>query len=727
MISLIYEAVNACILALAGFCSILSFMPGTAITAVHAASAVVCTVSFVLFLRMKLRGRLIAAGAAVSVLAAYGPVTVYEWASGHQWALIAAGTGLISVIIVKAMKRIPAVRIIPVLAGIGLSGVCLQRGLYLHKAAVLMILLFIVMSASERVQAGWKKEGTTDREAHALHIMPFLSAVFLVLFWLKAPGQPYDWKLVRDLFRNVRSGYEQLVQSLDLRDSWVEGEGRVGFSDESGFFSSVRNSEYEVFEITTDSALGTRIYLSGRSFDSFDGRQWIKTDAGTDNARLYDLFETAACIADYEPMHVLDYIRSSGLKIRFKGIRSEYVFLPLKAVPALKDRTTEQIGGDLLFPNRRTRSYTVDFFRLNRAYEGFETMLGKQEPDGRFPDIETLQTAANILHQDLSSVSKEDLQAYRNRIDTVYGEKPGLSDAMKDYLNDLLAGAQNDYEKLSRLETAFQNMEYTTEPGELPSSISSPQAFADYLCFESKRGYCTHFATAFVLLAREAGIPARYVQGYCFTTSSAGATNVYSGTAHAWAEAYIEGFGWLDFDPTPGYKQAGGWKVRDHSRQETNSVTIAAQDEEDEEEDTSSTVHTTAGQSEQSARRGRIPAVILWPILFLLLVIPGDIAVRRFRYRRTAAKDKVTWLFRRCLTLLKRMKLAPAEGETLSEFAERASASIPSELLEFIPLYESIFYGERPVEEADIAVFERTRSRLFRLWLQRLAKRRRNP
>lgn len=75
---------------------------------------------------------------------------------------------------------------------------------------------------------------------------------------------------------------------------------------------------------------------------------------------------------------------------------------------------------------------------------------------------------------------------------------------------------------------------------------------ADEFLFEWKQGYCEHFSSAFVVLMRAAGIPARVVTGY-----AGGYRNPYGGywvvrrmDAHAWAEVWLEGRGWVRVDPT---------------------------------------------------------------------------------------------------------------------------------------------------------------------------------
>lgn len=68
--------------------------------------------------------------------------------------------------------------------------------------------------------------------------------------------------------------------------------------------------------------------------------------------------------------------------------------------------------------------------------------------------------------------------------------------------------------------------------------------------FQDKKGYCVHYATAFVILARRAGIPARVVEGFRADLDRDGRGVVRGVNAHAWAEAWI-GEAWRVVEPTP--------------------------------------------------------------------------------------------------------------------------------------------------------------------------------
>ena len=67
----------------------------------------------------------------------------------------------------------------------------------------------------------------------------------------------------------------------------------------------------------------------------------------------------------------------------------------------------------------------------------------------------------------------------------------------------------------------------------------------------TKQGYCVQFATAMVMMARSAGIPARMAIGFLPGTATQGVWTVTAADAHAWPELYLDGVGWTRFEPTP--------------------------------------------------------------------------------------------------------------------------------------------------------------------------------
>ena len=113
--------------------------------------------------------------------------------------------------------------------------------------------------------------------------------------------------------------------------------------------------------------------------------------------------------------------------------------------------------------------------------------------------------------------------------------------------------AQNDFDRAAAL-CAYLRSAY---PYTLNQSIPpTGRDFVSWFLLTERQGYCTSFASAMAVMARIAGLPSRYIEGYAAVPDSDGVARVTQKNAHAWTEIYFSGFGWLSFDATPGYGNA---------------------------------------------------------------------------------------------------------------------------------------------------------------------------
>ena len=91
-----------------------------------------------------------------------------------------------------------------------------------------------------------------------------------------------------------------------------------------------------------------------------------------------------------------------------------------------------------------------------------------------------------------------------------------------------------------------EKFSYTLEPPPLGGNS------VDDFLFKTRQGFCEHYASSFVFLMRAAGIPARVVTGYqgAEYNDLGGYYIVRQSDAHAWAEVWLRGRGWVRIDPT---------------------------------------------------------------------------------------------------------------------------------------------------------------------------------
>ena len=126
---------------------------------------------------------------------------------------------------------------------------------------------------------------------------------------------------------------------------------------------------------------------------------------------------------------------------------------------------------------------------------------------------------------------------------------PGVNPRTAQLADELRRQAGSDRGMVDAVLARFTDQDYTysLQPPLLPEENA-----VDAFLFESRKGFCEHFAAAFVVMMRAAGIPARVVAGY-----QGGEVNpvnrtviVHQFDAHAWAEVWLEGQGWVRVDPT---------------------------------------------------------------------------------------------------------------------------------------------------------------------------------
>lgn len=146
---------------------------------------------------------------------------------------------------------------------------------------------------------------------------------------------------------------------------------------------------------------------------------------------------------------------------------------------------------------------------------------------------------------------------YETSVQKKYSSVPdNIETAFRDTVQNEILRENPENVMWEITELLRRTADYTWYPGKTPAG----KDFAEYFFFENQKGYCTHFATTAVLLFRMKGIPARYVAGYSvdpekFVKQEDG-TYLAEATgedAHAWAEIYVSGKGWIPAETTPGY------------------------------------------------------------------------------------------------------------------------------------------------------------------------------
>jgi len=277
------------------------------------------------------------------------------------------------------------------------------------------------------------------------------------------------------------------------------GAGRTGLSDQinPGDITALARSDEVAFRVRFrgDAPPPADLYWRGPVLERFDGRRW-RTQADSLREGQRPLLNYAAAPAP----------RTYSYEITLEPHRQRWL-LPLET-PVVWDAPLSRLAGTLELLNETPVSHRMAW-------------NGRSVGSGRFRD------------DDPGSIN-------RNLPPNTNPEAVALAREMR-------AAAGDDRAFLTAILRRFRSEEfyYTLEPPALGA-----QPVDDFL-FRTRAGFCEHYASAFAVLARAAGVPARVVAGY-----QGGERNpvadywiVRQSDAHAWTEVWLEGH-WVRYDPT---------------------------------------------------------------------------------------------------------------------------------------------------------------------------------
>ncbi|CAG2157595.1 transglutaminase family protein [Cupriavidus numazuensis] len=242
-----------------------------------------------------------------------------------------------------------------------------------------------------------------------------------------------------------------------------------------------------------------------------------------------------------------------------------------------------------------------------------------------------------------------------------------------------------------------------------PPALGTQQV--DSFLFETHRGFCEHYASSFVFLMRAAGVPARVVTGY-----QGGEYNpigrhyiVRQSDAHAWAEVWLEGRGWVRVDPTSavapsrveqgldaalGGQESGVWSPDQEAgwlrnvRWAYDGLTYTWQ---------RWILQYDRGQQERLFGE-RLPGISLAQLLAYGLAALSLLALLPLWLRRRRA-DPVEVCFAQVCRMLARRGCERGAAEGPQAFAARAAAGLPhaaAAIHAFIATYIGLRYGAMP-------------------------------
>ena len=316
----------------------------------------------------------------------------------------------------------------------------------------------------------------------------------------------------------------------------------------------------------------------------------------------------------------------------------------------------------------------------------------------------------------------------------VYSQYTALDESTNDLMNQLF---WQDYENehdgvymaLSHIRDVLKyQVSYTQTPDPAPDGTDPVRWFLT----QSHEGNAVQYAAATVMALRAYGIPARYVEGYYLTASTLadndGTATLTGQDAHAWAEVYFDGVGWLPVDTMPGCYYDAAALQQMVSQPSAAHRTAALQ-----QGDRSAQLTNTEGESSRFTNPQQVAKSIAMALLGIVavLVILATLAlvvlelVRVVRIRNTQeryacadAEHRALMIEEKLFQLLHLWGIDAALGwhteETDALLVEQVPGVKPGEYTTACALIEKTVYGGEPPEP-----FE---ERMMRTLLQKLIR-----
>jgi signal transduction histidine kinase len=354
-----------------------------------------------------------------------------------------------------------------------------------------------------------------------------------------------------------------------------------------------------------------------------------------------------------------------------------------------------------------TIAYDIDEELLFKQYSEYTQLATAQaKVENAIYDVQYSEPIYNYSDLTLEPVITEDLEMYLNLPNS-------LPERVKELATTVTSGKVSAYDKARAIEQYFgrNGYSYSTNDVAVPEE---EQDYVDQFLFETKIGYCDNFSTSMVVMLRSVGVPARWVKG--FTTGEALRTDndgraVYEITnneAHSWVEAYIEGAGWMPFEPTIGFANPANIS---YDLPEDEELLTPEEQEPEEQEETPPEELTIEEPEQKEEEKEKTAFSFAWLkiALFILLgvSIVGVIAlwftrkkwlpkyyINQYRRQEKTESSYVT-AYARLLRQLNNYGLKRKDNQTLSSYAIEVDRFFDTDdMTKLTDVYERLIYSK---------------------------------
>ncbi|WP_304943886.1 transglutaminase-like domain-containing protein [Vallitalea guaymasensis] len=464
------------------------------------------------------------------------------------------------------------------------------------------------------------------------------------------------------------------------------------------------------------------IYLRGSVCNIFNGKQWdyyvnYNFEINDMEEHIFGLkyltryIRDDSVYTDYKDV-TNSFFDEEKVGIIYKNIATNILFTPTNFISIYDSNGNNS--------NDVFRYDASEIARYNKVLEkDFTCSINYLKPKYNLEIFQNmLRRSKEGLYDSFGNSSyKEDLIYKARKIRQEYMQIPeGTTDRTIELADNITKGYNNDYDKAKAIEIYLKsNIDYSYST-DLPDG---GEDIIDNFLFETKEGFCTYSATSMVIMLRSVGIPARYVKGFVIREkekedadnivlqnnnkkqeeSKNNKRTVTGYNAHAWIEAYLEGYGWLPFEPTSGFNFVQETKKIDYFKKPQTDI-----------EDTKIDDLTNKNVKEK-----KIPtSYIIIFLITLKLVISVLLITSRLRkhkqfYEISTTPNKIIKLFTKILMLMELVGYKRYPNQTIREYAKSINGQLDVEgynLMELTKIYEIACYSNEVIEDDKLELFE---------------------
>ena len=343
---------------------------------------------------------------------------------------------------------------------------------------------------------------------------------------------------------DVREDAREQLESMGATVTVTENGGAVVTRDGQGFGIGVGTTTRQVYANPDDPAGAIFIvtgaahtrYLRHAVGDVYEDGQWMALDPVS---------------IEYDPDESIPRLVNDGINGRiesFSGLSGGRINTALLTGPLLnasitytdtiRIEATEELGNIPAGTVPTSRSLIE--VGVSGQFRPFSATFVTAEPASSY---QWVSQVPQFSEAQLKSASLVD--------DPTYTQLPeGMPARIRDLALEVTRGHTSIYAKAEALERHLST-QYTYSYADEDGTGSPPPGRdpVDWFLFDYREGTCGVFSSAFVVMARSIGIPARVVAGWAIRETDQ-AQEVRSDQAHQWAEVALEGVGWAQFEPT---------------------------------------------------------------------------------------------------------------------------------------------------------------------------------